>query len=127
MSNQGPEMTLEQLLKRIASEAGFRPDTMELLGRFDPAAVFEHAQNKQFAFRGQSLPPKVKMLLTIAVAAALGSDRCTENYVRSAHHKGVSAAEIVEALLVARFAKATTVISTSTSALRWLAEELDQA
>lgn len=127
MPSRGSELTLAQLLERMANDAGFRPETMELLGQFAPEAVFEHAQNKQFAFSGPSLPPKMKMLLTIAVAAALGSDRCTENYVRSARNKGVSTDEIVEALLVARFVKATTVISASTPALRWLVEEQDQA
>ena len=101
----------------MESEAGFRPETMELLRQILPSAVFEHARNKRFAFGGEALQPKVKMLLTIAVAAALGSERCIENYVRSAH----------KALLLARFVKATTVISASTPALRYLSEEQGRA
>lgn len=115
-------MTIEQLLEAMAADLGRKPETMELLSKLNEKAVFDHAANKNFAMSGEQLPPKYKLLLSIAISAALGSERCTTQYTEVAIKKGISNDEIVEALLLARFVKGTTVLSASTEAMRMLVE-----
>lgn len=123
MHSHTRELTLEQIIDRMTKEAGFPPETMQVLGQLMPDAVYEHMENKKFVFSLDTLSPKVKLLLSVAVAAAIGSDRCTDNYVRSARNKGISKDEIMEALLLARFVKATTVIATAMPAMQRLIAE----
>jgi len=66
------------------------------------------------------IPEKYKHLIMVAVSAALGCEMCTEVFTKIAKRKGVSEEEIAEAILVARFAMASTIFATATPALRWL-------
>lgn len=56
----------------------------------------------------------------VATAAALGSEFCTRTYAQLALKAGASAEEITEALVVARFVKASTVWATAVPALELL-------
>ena len=123
MMEEKVTMTIEQLLGAMAAEMGKKPETMELLAQLNEKAVFEHAANKNFAMSGVQLPPKYKLLMSIAISAALGAEQCINTYTQVALQKGISKDEIVEALLLARFVKGTTVISSSTEAMRMLVEK----
>lgn len=116
------KMTIEQLLGAMAAELGKKPETMELLAQLNENAVFEHAANKNFAMSGPQIPPKYKLLMSIAISAALGAEHCISTYTQVAKQKGITKEEIVEALLLARFVKGTTVMSASTEAMRLLVE-----
>ncbi len=116
-------MNVEQLLDAMAADLGRKPETMELLSKLNEKAVFEHAANKNFAMSGGQIPPKYKLLMSIAISAALGSERCISQYTEVAIRKGISKVEIVETLLLARFVKGTTVMSASTEAMRLLVEK----
>ncbi len=59
-----------------------------------------------------------KPLAGIAVAAALGSDTCTQLWTKMAREGGVSTHETVEAIMVARYMKQATVIDTVSGNLR---------
>lgn len=114
-------MTIDQLLKAMSEEFGGEPETMKLLSKISERAVFEHAANKNFAMAGDKIPPKYKLLLSFAVAAALGSENCIKTYARVALKKGITKDELAETLMVARFVKATTVFSDSTAAMEFIA------
>lgn len=116
-------MTIDELLKKFEAESGGDPKPMRLLAEFAPEGVFEHARGMNFVMGREAIPPKYKVLMSIAVVAALGSQRCINTYVRMAKHKGFSNDEIIEALLVARFIKSATVISDSTEALEFLSSQ----
>jgi AhpD family alkylhydroperoxidase len=111
-------MDIKQLLEAMAGEMGRKPETMVLLSEVNEKAVFEHVANKNFAMSGEQIPPKYKMLISLAVAAALGSEPCINNYTQVALKKGISKEELVETLLLTRFVKGSTVMSASTAALR---------
>jgi alkylhydroperoxidase/carboxymuconolactone decarboxylase family protein YurZ len=115
-------MTIEELLSAMAQEAGETPIPMQLLSQLDESVVFEHASNKQWTFNKTAVPAKYKLLMSITAAAALGQENCIKTYVKSAVRNGISKDEIMEALLVARFVKATTVISASVDAMQILVE-----
>jgi alkylhydroperoxidase/carboxymuconolactone decarboxylase family protein YurZ len=60
------------------------------------------------------------MLVGIGVAAALGSDTCTQMWTKMAKSVGVSNEEIVEAMQVARYMKQATVNDTIAGSLEYL-------
>ena len=116
-------MKIEELLSAMEKEGGARPVTMELLSQLDESAVFEHASNKQWLFSKTAIPNKYKLLMSITAAAAVGQENCIKTYVKSALQQGIQKDEIMEALLVARFVNATTVISASVDAMKLLVED----
>lgn len=113
-------MDIKELLKAMEDELGSEPETMVLLSKLHEKSVFEHAANKNFAMGGEHIPPKYKLLMSIAVSAALGFEGCAEIYTTVANKKGVTADEIMEAIMLARFVKGTTVLNTATNALKLL-------
>ncbi len=116
MENQKPNM--DKLLEMMADELGETPVTMEYLAKLNEKIVYEHAANKNFAMTGDKIPPKYKLLMSLAISAALGVENCINTYTKVALRKGFSKEEIMEAIVLARFVKGTTVISTSTEAMK---------
>jgi len=115
-------MNINELLEMMSQEFGGKPETMELLSKIDEKVVFEHAANKNFAMGGDKISPKYKLLISLAVGAALGSENCISTYTQIALKNGISKEEILETLLVTRFVKGTSVLSAATPALRKLVE-----
>ncbi len=115
--------TIEELLQSMENELGSEPHVMKLISKLDEDVVFEHSKNKQFAMGGKHIPMKYKLLINIAVSVALSEESCAEVYTRVARRKGVSVEEIVEAIKLARFVKATNVLNTATKALEFLVED----
>ena len=99
---------------------------MELLKRFAPEFAENQMQEKSLIFENekyQKVPNKYKMLSGIGVAAALGSDTCTQMWTKMAKQNGVTNEEIVEAMNVARYMKQATVNDTIANLLRILEGE----
>jgi AhpD family alkylhydroperoxidase len=78
-----------ELLRQLAPE--FAKNQMDA-----KALLFEHPNY-------QAVPAKYKILMGIAVAAAIGADTCVKMWSRQAIEHGATDQEIVEAILVARF------------------------
>jgi AhpD family alkylhydroperoxidase len=97
------EKTPMKLLKEVAPE--FARNQME-----EKALLFENE-------RYQHVPAKYKLLVGIGVAAALGSDTCTQMWAKMAREKGTTVEEIVEAVNVARYMKQATVNDTARNTL----------
>jgi len=113
-------MSIQQLLEAMTAEMGRNPETMVLLSQVNESAVFEHVANQNFAMSGTNIPPKYKLLINLAASAAMGAEKCINNYTNMALKSGMSKEEIVEALILARFVKASSVMSASTDALRMI-------
>ncbi|MGD9900134.1 MAG: carboxymuconolactone decarboxylase family protein, partial [Calditrichaceae bacterium] len=99
---------------------------MELLKHFAPEFAENQMQEKALMFENekyQQVPNNYKMLIGIGVAAALGSDTCTQMWTKMAQQNGVFDGEIVEALNVARYMKQATVNDTMANSLKTLLEE----
>lgn len=99
---------------------------MELLKEFAPEFAKNQMDEKAFIFENekyQKVPNKYKMLVGIGVAAALGSDTCTQMWTKMAKQNNVSNEEIVEAMQVARYMKQATVNDTIANSLRILKGE----
>ncbi|MEX0681692.1 MAG: carboxymuconolactone decarboxylase family protein [Balneolales bacterium] len=98
---------------------------MELLKQFAPEFAENQMQEKSLVFENekyQKVPDKYKMLVGIGVAAALGSDTCTQMWTKMAKNNGVTNEEIVEAMQVARYMKQATVNDTIANSLKILEE-----
>ena len=98
-----------ELVKDFAPE--FAQNQMD-----EKALLFEHA-------RYQAVPAKYKLLIGIASAAIVGSDTCTQMWVKMAKDQGVTNEEIIEAIMVARYMKQATVNDAASNALRFLSPE----
>lgn len=98
---------------------------MDLIKQFAPEFAQNQMEEKSLLFdhpRYQAVPARYKALIGVAVAAALGSEKCTEMWAHQAKERGATAGEITEAIMVARFMKQATVNATAAKALTWLAE-----
>ncbi len=93
-----------ELLKQVAPE--FAQHQID-----EKALLFEHPQY-------QHVPRKYKLLACVAVATALGSGTCTQMWTKMAREGGVSAQEIVESIMVARYMKQATVNDTASGSFR---------
>lgn len=94
---------------------------MELLKDFAPEFAANQMDEKALLFERsgyQTVPAKYKLLIGIASAAIIGSDTCTQMWVKMAKQQGVTDAEISEAIMVARYMKQATVNDTVSNALR---------
>ncbi|MGQ9611660.1 carboxymuconolactone decarboxylase family protein [Chloroflexus sp.] len=92
---------------------------MELLKEFAPEFAQNQMDERALLFEHpnyQAIPGKYKLLIGIAAAIA-GSDTCTQMWVTMAKGQGVTNAEIVEAIMVARYMKQATVNDTVAGAL----------
>ena len=99
---------------------------MELLKHFAPEFADNQIQEKALIFENekyQKVPNKYKMLVGIGVAAALGSDTCTQMWTKMAKQNGVTNEEIIEAINVARYMKQATVNDTVANTLKILEGE----
>jgi len=99
---------------------------MELLKHFAPEFAQNQMEEKSLIFENEKykkVPNKYKMLIGIGVAAALGSDTCTQMWTKMAKQNGVTNEEIVEAINVARYMKQATVNDTAANSLRLLLED----
>jgi alkylhydroperoxidase/carboxymuconolactone decarboxylase family protein YurZ len=99
---------------------------MELLKQFAPEFGQNQMQEKALIFdneKYQKVPSKYKMLVGIGVAAALGSDTCTQMWTNMAKQNGATTEEIIEAMQVARYMKQATVNDTIANSLRILEGE----
>ena len=118
--------SMEQMLKMMAEELGETPLTMKNLAKLNEKIVREHAANKQFAMSGDKIPPKYKLLMSLSISAALGVENCIDTYTKVALRNGISSEEILEAIVLARFVKGTTVISTSTNAMQLVIDHMEK-
>ncbi len=96
---------------------------MELLKQFAPEFAKNQMDEKSLLFENekyQKIPAKYKMLAGIGIAAALGSDTCTQMWTNMVKQSGVSNEEIVEAMQIARYMKQATVNDTIANSLAML-------
>lgn len=122
---QGP--TADQVLLSMAEQMGETPEVMEILANLKPSMVVEQARSKRFTSEDSSIPDKYRQLISIAAVAGSGSPSCLKTQIAQALRQGIEPIEIVDALVIARFALASTVFSNSSEGLRALIDSLSEA
>ncbi|MDY0340781.1 MAG: carboxymuconolactone decarboxylase family protein [Coriobacteriia bacterium] len=124
--NEMAQPTIEQILAKMATEMGNIPEVMALLAEIKPSMVQEQARSKRFADEDNSIPDKYRQLISIAAVAGSGTPSCLKTQIGQALRHGVTPIEIVDTLVVARFALASTVFSNANESLRILVESLQE-
>ena len=112
-------MEVEGILKRMEEMIGEKPLPQLLMSKIVPEWIPRQMDERKFVMQLPNIPEKYEHLIMIAVAAAVGSKMCTEVFTKIAKRKGVTEREICEAILIARFALASTIFATVTPALEW--------
>lgn len=98
---------------------------IDLLKEFAPEFAKNQLDEKALLFENekyQSIPNKYKLLAGIAAAAVLNSDTCTRMWVKQAKDAGVTNAEIIESIMVARYMKQAVVNDTVANTLSLLSD-----
>ncbi|MEM3451768.1 MAG: carboxymuconolactone decarboxylase family protein [Nitrososphaerales archaeon] len=116
-------MDVEEILKKMEEMIGEKPKPQVLFAKVWPEWLERQMNERKFVMSLPSIPEKYKHLIMVAAAAAFGSETCTEMFAKIAKRSGVSDREIAEALLIARFAVASTIFATATPALEFLTGE----
>lgn len=118
-------MSIKERFEAMKKSGVEVPRPLEVLGGLDEKLALAHMDSKAATFVPGALPVKYKALFAISAAVALDSVACIQNNVKLARQSGATKAEIMEAIEVARFAKAATIVSASAPALEWLANQPD--
>jgi len=83
-------------------------------------AISFQLDSKDFAMHYTDLPNNCKVLICLAVSAALGMENMVESFVLWARKHEIPYGEIVHAILLARFVKSSSVLADSVAALKLL-------
>lgn len=109
---------IEQILAMMTQEIGEVPELMLNLSKLNPDMFLEHVSNKKFAFEGPHIPPKYKILMSLAISAGMGIEPCINTYTKLALKKGITIDEILETLQLTRYVKGTSVIAAAQQAIK---------
>jgi len=116
---------VEQTLKMMAEKHGEAPRPMVLMSRLIPEWVPRQAAEQKFVMDLPHVPAKYKQLLMIATTIGAGNHQCTKTQIKLAQKAGLTKEEIGEAILVARYALASTVFNTALDGLELLVGDED--
>jgi len=111
----------------MAEKHGEAPRPMVLMSRVIPEWVPRQAAEQKFVMDLPHVPAKYKQLLMIAATVAVGNHQCTKTQIKLAQKAGLSKEEIGEAILVARYALASTTFNTALDGLELLVGGEDAA
>ena len=113
---------IEQILATMTQEIGEIPELMLHLSKLNPDMFLEHVANKKFAYEGPQIPPKYKILMSLAISAGMGIPSCINTYTKLALRKGITPAEILETPQLTRYVKGTSVIAAAQEAIKMVNE-----
>lgn len=113
-------MDFKELMEKMKKENGEVPRPLELLGQLDEGQAMRFVSDRQAAMSGTAIPAKYKALIALAVGIALDSPACVLNNTKQAKKAGATTEEIVEAFIVAKFAKSASAMASSMPAFEWL-------
>jgi alkylhydroperoxidase/carboxymuconolactone decarboxylase family protein YurZ len=111
---------VQESLEKMRKSKGELPDFLEVMAQETPDVFLHHLDSKDFAMHYTELPDKCKVLICLAVSAALGLEKMVESFAISAKKHEIPYEEAVHAILLARFVKSSSVLGESMAALKLL-------
>jgi len=117
---------IEQILAKMSQEIGEVPELMLHLSELNTQMFLEHVSNKKFAYEGEHIPLKYKILMSLAISAGMGIENCINTYTKLGLRNGITADEILETLQLARYVKGTSVIAASQQAIKMVKNQVDK-
>ena len=116
-TRQDIEEKVKESLEKMRESKGKLPDFLEIMAQKTPDVFLHHLDSKDFAMHYTELPDKCKVLICLAVSAALGLEKMVESFVLSAKKHKIPYEETVHAILLARFVKSSGVFGEAMVAL----------
>jgi alkylhydroperoxidase/carboxymuconolactone decarboxylase family protein YurZ len=114
---------VQESLGKMRKNKGKLPEFLEIMAQETPDVFLHHLESKDFAMHYTDLPDNCKVLICLAVSAALGMENMVESFIMSARKHEIPYEEIVHAILLARFVKSSTVFADSVAALKLLEKD----
>ena len=111
------------MLNQMKKKRSEIPAFLEYLAAELPSVFVRHQEDKQYAMHYGDLPEKVKVLICLAVCAALGEEEMVRSYLIAGRDHGASEEELLQAILLARFVRASAVLKSGAEAVRKWKEE----
>ncbi len=105
------------MLDQMKTKRSEVPEFLEYLAHELPEVFIHHQEDKHFAMHYAALPEKVKVLICLAACAALGEEEMIRSYLIAGQDHGATEEELLQAILLARFVKASTVLRDGTRAI----------
>jgi len=116
------ERKAQENLEKMRKSKGKLPEFLEIMAQEIPGVFLHHIDVKDFAMHYTELPDKYKVLICLAVSAALGLEKMVESFAVSARKHEIPYEEVIHAILLARFVKSSSVFGESMSALKIVKE-----
>ena len=113
----------QESLEKMRKSKGRLPDFLEIMAQETPDVFLHHLDSKDFAMHYTDLPDKCKVLICLAVSAALGLEKMVESFAMSAKKHEIPYDEVAHAILLARFVKSSSVFGESMAALKLLKKD----
>jgi alkylhydroperoxidase/carboxymuconolactone decarboxylase family protein YurZ len=113
----------QENLEKMRKSKGKLPEFLEIMARETPDIFLHHLESKDFAMHYTDLPDNCKVLICLAVSAALGMGNMVKSFILSARKHEIPHEEIVHAILLARFVKSSSVFADSMAALKLLKKD----
>ena len=114
------KMMAKEMIERMRNKRGILPSFLEILAEEFPDLLVEHVHNKRFAMEYTELDDRYKILICLGAAAIMGDEEMVESFIRSGKTHGVPKEEMVQAILLARFVKSSTVLKSSAKGMALL-------
>ena len=111
---------VQESLEKMRKNKGKLPEFLEIMAQETPDVFLHHLDSKDFTMHYTDLPDNCKVLICLAVSAALGMEKMVESFALSARKHEIPREEIVHAILLARFVKSSSVLADSMTALKLL-------
>ena len=116
----------QESLKKMRENKGTVSEFLEIMAQEIPDVFLHHLEVKDFAMHYTELADECKVLICLAVSAALGQEEMVESFAMSAKKHEIPYEQIVHAILLARFVKSSTVFAKSMQAIDVLRENNQQ-
>lgn len=118
----GAGETAREWIDAIREDYGRVPLIFERMSE-RPEVLISHLLYKNSVLKTGTLDPKIVELISLAVAAALRCNYCTDYHVQAALRKGANPDEILEAILVAGLTSQSAVLA---DAYRTYADSIEE-
>jgi alkylhydroperoxidase/carboxymuconolactone decarboxylase family protein YurZ len=115
-------MDADKILREMEKNTGEVCNPLILVSKIMPEWIPRQAEEGKFVMSLPDIPVKYKQLIMISVAAALQNRQCAEYFINVGKNMGLTNKEIGEAVLVARFAMASTIFSNVESGFEGIIE-----
>jgi AhpD family alkylhydroperoxidase len=117
------ESLKKELSKKFDKKMGFTPTIMNIATELDPKLESFYEFCDSAIQDDGALPSKFKMLIIMAMGAQRHCEECVVSAMRSAHKKGATDAEVLEAVRCIAVAGGAPAITACKSALMMLKDK----